>query len=182
MARLGVEVEHLPFELHPEIPDAGRPIRADGRLAPTFERVAAECAQLGLPWRSPQRMPNTRRALATAEQVRRTHPRAFAAVHRGIFAAHFAEGRAIDDPEVLDRIVAEAGAPADEVRAAVEDGRADAAVRAAMDAARAAGVSSTPTWVLDDGFIVPGALDGATLERWVAKIVARRNAVDSSEA
>lgn len=173
MESLGVTVVHRPYELHPEIPAEGRAIRPDGRLAPTFRRIAAECEEIGLPFSPPTRMPNTRRALETAEQVRLHHPEAFDALHAALFDAHFAAGLAIDDPEVIDRLVASAGAPAGTVRAAVDAGDAAAAVTASMDEARAAGVSSTPTWVLDNGFAVPGALDHATLERWVTKMVAR---------
>jgi len=170
---LGVGVVHLPYELHPEIPSEGRRIRADGRLAPTFERVAAECEAAGLPWRAPTRMPNTRRALETAEWVRRHHPDAFASLHAALFDAHFARGTAIDDPDVVDALVSAAGAPSTEVRAAVDQGDAAAGVQASMHEAREAGVTSTPTWVLDGGLVIPGAFDATTLERWVRKISSR---------
>ena len=170
---LGVEVVHLPYELHPEIPAGGRTIRPDGRLAPTFARIAEECARTGRPFRAPTRMPNTRLALETAEWVRLTEPHAAAAVHSGLFRAHFAEGLEIDDPQVVDQIVDAAGASVDAVRAARADGRAGAAVDAAMREARDLAVTSTPTWVLEDGFAIPGALDPHTLERWVRKIQAR---------
>ena len=182
MERLGVTVVHLPFELHPEIPPAGRPIRIDGRLAPTFARVAEECEAIGLPWRAPTRMPNTRRALETAEWVRVHHREAAPALHAAIFDAHMARGLAIDDPDVLDRLAERSQAPARDVRAAVEAGEASPLVDASMEAARVAGVSSTPTWVLDDGFQIPGALDAATLERWVTKIVARRSPSSSGSS
>ncbi len=173
MEELGLTVVHRPFELHPEIPPAGRPVRPDGRLAPTFARVEAECEAAGLPWRAPTRMPNTRRALEAAEWVRVHHAEAAAALHAALFHAHFAAGRALDDPAVIDELVAESGAPVDAVRAAVTDGQASQLVDASMHEARAAGVSSTPTWVLHDGFTIPGALDAATVHRWVSKVVAR---------
>ncbi len=176
MAALGVEVVHLPYELHPEIPPEGRRVRVDGRLAPTFARVVRECESVGLPWRAPTRMPNTRRALETAEWVRRHHPEAFDEVHRALFDAHFAAGLALDDPAVIDGIVADAGAPAPQVRGAVEAGLARAAVDASMAEAREAGATSTPTWVLDAGLVVPGALDPATLDRWIRKIRSRQGA------
>jgi predicted DsbA family dithiol-disulfide isomerase len=118
-------------------------------------------------------MPNTRRALETAEWVRVHHPAAAGALHAGLFHAHFAAGLALDDPDVIDELVAEAGAPSAEVRAAIDDGAGAPLVDASMAEARAVGVLSTPTWVLDGGFAIPGALDRATLERWVTKIVAR---------
>lgn len=171
-ARHGVTVVHLPFELHPEIPPEGRSVRPDGRLAPTFDRIDEACAEAGLPFRRPTRMPNTRRALATAEWVRTNHADAFATVHRELFAAHFARGDALDDAAVLDAILSAAGVDPDPVRDAVESGRAGASVDASMAEARDLGVTSTPTWLLGD-LAIPGALDDATLDRWVGRIVAR---------
>jgi predicted DsbA family dithiol-disulfide isomerase len=172
MEALGLTVVHRPYELHPEIPPSGTPVHPTGRLAETFARIAAECEQIGLLFRPPVRTPNTRRALETAEWVRLHHPAAAAALHAGLFDAHFARGLALDDPNVIDRLVADAGAPAPEVRQAIDDGAGRALVEASMAEARDAGVSSTPTWVLEDGFAIPGALDRATLDRWVTKIVA----------
>jgi len=171
-ATLGVTVVHRPYELHPEIGSAGRPVRPDGRLRPTFERIEAECASLGMPFRRPIRMPNTRRALATAEWVRVHHPEAFASVHRSLFGAQFVTGDPLDSPAVVDAIVAAAGAPARSVRVAVDDGRAAPLVDASMAEARRAGVAATPSWLLGD-LVVPGALDPTTLARWVGKVVSR---------
>jgi predicted DsbA family dithiol-disulfide isomerase len=176
---LGVPVVHRPFELHPEIPPTGRPIRSGGRLGPTLARIASECDAIGMPFRAPTRLPNTRRALETAEWVRIHHPAAASAVHAGLFRAHFAEGLAIDDPDVIDQIVADAGAPAASVRDAIDRGAASPLVDASMAEARANGVSSTPTWVLDGGFVIPGAIDRPTLERWITKIVGRSSASSS---
>jgi predicted DsbA family dithiol-disulfide isomerase len=172
MEALGLRVTYRPYELHPEIPAQGRRIRPDGRLAPTFARIAAECEQLAMPFEPPTRMPNTRLALEAAEWVRVHHAEAFDEVHAGLLRAHFAEGLELDDPAVVAAVVQRSGAPADEVLAAHGDGRAAALVDASMAEARGLGVSSTPTWVLADGFVVPGALDHATLERWITKILA----------
>ena len=183
MESLGLTVVHLPYELHPEIPAAGRPIGGRGRLSATFARVAEACDEVGLPFVAPTRLPNTRRALETAEWVRVHHPEAAGAVHAGLFHAHFAAGLEIDDPEVIDAIVTEAGGPAESVHSAVDEGRARQLVEASMADAHQLGVTSTPTWVLPDGFAIPGALDRATLTRWVTKIVARPRSepvVDSS--
>lgn len=177
LASLGVTVVHRPYELHPEIPPAGRPIRPDGRLRATFDRIEAECDAAGVAFRRPTRMPNTRRALETAEWVRREHASSFAAVHHGLFAAQFATGDPLDDPDVLDAIVEAAGAPATSVRDAVDAGAARPLVDASMAEARAAGITSTPTWVVGD-LLVPGALDPATVERWVTKVVARHDTAD----
>jgi len=177
---MGLDVVHRPFELHPEIGPAGRSVRPDGRMAPTFARVAAECERAGLAFRAPTRMPNTHRALVTAEWVRVNEPTAADRLHAALFDAHFARGLALDDPTVLDALVDEAGASTQDVRAAVDAGVADALLVASMAEARAVGATSTPTWVLPDGFALPGAIDPVTLQRWVSKIVARVDATAST--
>lgn len=174
LAELGVQVDRRAYELHPEIPPEGRRVRHDGRLAPTFERVEAECDAAGLPFRRPSRMPNTHRALATAEWVRREHPDAFDHLHSRLFAAHFAHGEPLDDPDLLDSLVAEAGAPADPVRLAVDDGRAGALVEASMREAHEHGITATPSWLVG-GLVVPGVPEPATLRRWVGRMVERLN-------
>ncbi len=174
---LGITITHLPFELHPEIGPEGRRIRPDGRLSATFDRIQAECDAANLPFRRPTRMPNTRRALETAEVVRRNHPNHFAAVHAGLFEAQFATGAPLDDPAVLDEVVTAAGAPARQVRAAVDGGAGSPWVETSMVEARHRGVTSTPTWVLGDGFVLPGALDPATMERWVTRLTDRHDRV-----
>lgn len=170
---LGVPVHHRPYELHPEIPPEGRAVRPDGRLGPTFDRIEAECATIGRPFRRPVRMPNTRRALETAEVVRLEHPDAFTALDESLFRAHFAEGLPIDDLDLLDQLVSAAGAPVDEVRESVSQGVGWRAVNDSMDAARAAGVTSTPSWLIGDAFLIPGAQEPETVRRWVTRLLER---------
>ena len=162
---LGVEIVALPFELHPEIPVEG--VSTGERR---YARVAMACEEVGLPFRPPERIPNTRRALQTAECVRQRHPDAFPALDRALFEAHFVEGRFLGDPDVLDEVVNAAGAPADEVRAAVENGELRAALRESMEAAMDAGVTGTPAWLLDGRFLLPGAQPRDTIRRIVERL------------
>ena len=171
---LGVSVVVKPYELHPEIPPEGRSVRSAGRLAPVFERVEAMCAEVGLAFRRPERIPNTRRALQTAEVVRRRWPTSFAALHEAIFEAHWWRGDRIDDPDVLDQLVADAGAPAVEVRAALEDGTAELALEESMVEAHERGVTATPAWWVDDRLLIPGAQPRDTIRRWVTRLQERR--------
>ena len=150
---------------------AGRTVRPDGRLGPTFDRIEAECDEAGLPFRRPTRMPNTHRALATAEVVRTEWPEAFDALDTALFAAQFATGDPLDDSEVIDGLVSASGAPADEVRDRVAD-IGDTLLAASMAAARDAGVAGTPTWVVGS-LTIPGALPTETLERWVRRLLER---------
>src|SRR4051794_26374931 len=106
MKSLGVEVVALPFELHPDFPVEGMSLRERwgeryGEAAGMYARIEQACTEAGLPFRRPERIPNTRRALQTAECVRQRYPDAFDTLDRSLFAAHFVEGRFIGDPDVL---------------------------------------------------------------------------------
>src|SRR3954462_6530778 len=102
---LGVTVTAQPYELHPDLPPGGRSVRPDGRVASVHQQIAAMCAEVGLPFRMPEHVPNSRRALETAEVVRQHEPGAFQTLDAALFAAHFVEGHDIGDPDVLDRLV-----------------------------------------------------------------------------
>jgi len=170
-----VTVTSLPYELHPEIPVGGISLRDRwgaryGEAAAMYVRIEMECDAAGLPFRRPQRAPNTRRALLTAEYVRGHQPEAFDRLERSLFEAHFVDNRPLDDPLVLDELVAAAGADASVARAAVEEGEMDAPLRVSMQAAGEAGVTGTPAWLLDGRLLIPGAQPREVIERWVTRL------------
>jgi len=135
-----------------------------------YARIEAECEKAGLPFRRPARVPNTRRALETAEWVRRHDPASFDALDRSLFEAHFVENRPLDDPEVLDDLLGAAGADAAAARQAVDDGAMHEALRQSMEAAMDANVTGTPAWLLDGRLLIPGAQSRDLYEIWVARL------------
>jgi predicted DsbA family dithiol-disulfide isomerase len=163
LRELGVSVITLPLEIHPEIPVGGLPL-ADrwkdryGEAMAMYERIEAECEAAGLPFRRPERVPNTRRALETAEWVRHEAPEAVLALERSLFEAHFVDNRPLDDPDVVDELVTAAGADAAAARQAVESGVVRPAMQAVLAMARRIGITGTPAWVVDGKVLIPGAV------------------------
>jgi predicted DsbA family dithiol-disulfide isomerase len=170
LEQLGVEVTHLPFELHPEVPIGGTPVRPGGRLAGVLARIAEECAEVGLPFVVPARMPNTRRALEAAEIVRQRWPERFAAFDRSLFAAVFVDGDDLGDPAAVDRRAGDAGVAVDELRGQLDDGAGARAVAVSLARAREVGVTATPAWLLDSGLLIPGVQARSTITRWIERI------------
>jgi predicted DsbA family dithiol-disulfide isomerase len=169
MIELGVEsVTALPYELHPTLPHEGITVSATryDTMRPLFDEA-------GLQFTPPPRVPNTHRVLATAECVRRRWPDAFPALERALFHAHFAEARFLGDPDVVDDAVTSAGADAAEVRAAVDAGELEDALRESRDAALDASVTGTPAWRFDNGFVLPGAQPRDTVDRIVRRLLDR---------
>jgi predicted DsbA family dithiol-disulfide isomerase len=161
LTSLGVSVTPMPFELHPSLPAAGVPARGS-----VYDRIAAECAEVGLPFARPARVPNTRRAHETAQAVRALSPSSFAVLHRSLFDAHFVSGLAIDDQSVLDSLVAAAGADPVAVRSWELDGE----IEVARDAAFDVGAAGAPAWLLDGRLLIPGVQPREHYERMVARM------------
>ncbi len=177
LRNLGLRVVTLPLEIHPEIPVGGLSLaeRWGARYAEAqamYERIEAECERAGLPFRRPARVPNTRRALETAEWVRRHAPEAFAAVEKALFEAHFVDNAPLDDPSVVDAAVASAGADAAAARQAVETGEVADAMAAAKATAGHLGITATPTWVVGGRILVPGALPRDVFRSTVDRLAA----------
>jgi 2-hydroxychromene-2-carboxylate isomerase len=141
-----------------------------------LEHIGAECASVGLPFRAPSRIPNTRRALETVEVVRSEHPEVFATVDDAFYRAQWVDGADLGDPAVIDAVLVGAGLDAAAVGRAREQGVGAAALAASMAEAVERGVTGTPAWWVDDRLLIPGVQDRDTVERWVGRLLTSGNA------
>lgn len=150
----------LPYELHPETPVEGRPRGEYFRRDPERARQAQEYLQqraqeLGLEMNTPPVIANSRRALLLAEYAR-DHDR-FDPVNRALFAAYWVDGCNLADESVLREVAAGAGLDPDDALAAVARGEGSERVSTAMDQAAAAGITGTPSFIVDDRYLIVGA-------------------------
>jgi predicted DsbA family dithiol-disulfide isomerase len=173
MRDLGVEVTVLPYELHPEIPREGVPVRPGGRLERVFQHIGAECAELGIPFVPPAVSRSSRLALETVEVVRREAPDAYPALDEALASAYWVEGRDVSSWEVVGELVEAAGADEAAVFDRVADGEGKRVLDESMALAREHGVTATPAWLLDEALLIPGAQPRESIERWVTKLQAR---------
>src|SRR5215469_15572360 len=95
LARHGLHVVEMAFQAHPEIPPGGIP--AGPRVGPMYAMLEREAKDAGLLLSWPQRLPNSRRALAAAEWARRHQPGSFPRFQEELFAAHFVLGEDLED-------------------------------------------------------------------------------------
>lgn len=79
------------------------------------------------------------------------------AVGEALFRAHFAEGRNLADPDVLVEAGAAGGLDATRVRALLDSDEGLDELRAALGRARAMGIGSVPTFVIDGRHGIQGA-------------------------
>jgi predicted DsbA family dithiol-disulfide isomerase len=148
----GLDMIDLPFQVHPEIPPEGRAVGP--RSAAMVAFVEHEARLAGLPINWPQRLPNTRMALAAAEWTRRHEPASFLALEKALYAAHFVLGEDLGDRRIVEGHAAAAGVDVAHLRAAFADGSARDLVDQSEALAMAMGVSCTPAWLVSGRLIL----------------------------
>jgi len=149
----GFNVVDIPFQAHPEIPLGGR--WAGERSGPMYARIEEEARKAGLPLAWPDRLPNTRMALAAAEWTRRNVPQSFSALEKSLFAAHFALKEDLGDRRVIDAHAANAGIDVQAMHDAIGNGSAYVFVNQSETLGKSLGVRGTPAWFVS-GRMIPG--------------------------
>ncbi len=138
------------FELHPETPPGGQRLadrygeRRFAEMAEYMRRFSAAFGVQGMV--TPERTPNTRKAMAVAEWARdqgRLHP-----FRRAAMNAHWREGRDLEDDAVLADLARSAGLDPERAVAAVSDPAYLARVDAMGEEAARAGVTGIPTFFI----------------------------------
>jgi predicted DsbA family dithiol-disulfide isomerase len=141
-----VELDWRGFELNPGTPRGGVllerlfPGRAQA-MRTHAEQVARGFGVTGM--RVPERLSNTRRALAVAEWAR-DQGKLFA-FRDAAMEAYWQHGEDLDDAGVLAKLAERAGLPAEGAREAMDAPQYQARVDALAAEGRAAGVSGIPT-------------------------------------
>lgn len=109
-------------------------------------------SEVGLPMADRDWVSNSRPALEAAEYAREAGT--FDSFHRAVFSAYHAEGRDIGKREVLREIATQVGLDADEMIAALDDGRYAARVREDIELSREIGLSGVPAFIIGNRAIV----------------------------
>lgn len=159
---LDVTLVHVPWPIHPDVPQQGEP---DPEADPTDDmKEFAQRNGATIP-RRPLRF-NTRKALLGLPYAR-AHGRAEAYLDR-VFRAYAEEQQNVAEDAVLERLATESGLDGKAFLASLRSGEWQPALDAASAYADSLGVESTVTFVVDGKPYA--ALEGpAELERRLAK-------------
>ncbi|MGP7959473.1 DsbA family oxidoreductase [Sanguibacter sp. A247] len=180
---LPIEIEYHSFELAPDTPE-------------DFEGSEVDflARHKGMPAAQVEQMLGQMTATAAAEgltmdfarlrhtKTLRAHELLHAAKSAGkqpemlerLFEAYFAQGEHVSDVDTLVRLATEVGLDADEIRAALTDGRHADDVEADIAQARAFGISGVPFYVIDGRYGISGAQPGEAFAQMLGQIVAER--------
>lgn len=148
VAELDLTLEWHGFELHPGTPRGGMPLTElfrGAHLPSLHARTKAFGAQFGVhDFQPPDRLRNTRRALAMAEYAR--DQGVLDAFRKAVFDAHWRRGKDLEADADLREIAESVGLSADAALRAADDRAMLDRVDARQALARKSGVSGIPTF------------------------------------
>lgn len=149
----------VPHEIHPDTPQEGRDMT---ELFNQFDidNITGELRRRGKPYSIEfgdiTRLANSRLALEAAEFARDND--AYHRAHMELFKAYFTHGRDIGDRGVLADVVRGCGLDQEAMLAALDKGLYQERVRQGAEAARRAGVTAIPTFVIQGQPPITGAI------------------------
>ena len=156
-----VEFDAWAYDLRPGIPPEGLPrdqVYQGSRYPPGyFDRLREMARESGIQMIAPPVVANTFKAHQATEFAKDGgRLRQF---HRAVFSAYWEKGENIGREDALCRLAQKCGLDADELRAALADGRYAQRVEEQMAWARDAGLGGVPTFIFDEKFALVGAQD-----------------------
>jgi predicted DsbA family dithiol-disulfide isomerase len=156
---------HAPIEPQPLRPTLERKYGA-GAFDAMTERLTRLGDDAGIDYRfdRTQRV-NTHDAHRLLAWASATSPGRVMALERALFVAYFTDGRNVADLDTLVAVAAATGLDPDEARTALLSDAFVADVRSDQDRALDLGITGVPAFVIDDGFVIPGAQEVDTFVR-----------------
>src|SRR5262249_60217787 len=119
-----------------------------------YAMLEREEEEAGLQLNWPQRLPNTRMALAAAEWTRQHRSSSFAQFHKELFEAHFALNEDLEDLSVIDQHASGSCVDLPALHTGLADGTTMEGVTAAERVGRKDGGEGTPAWRVRQGMIL----------------------------
>jgi predicted DsbA family dithiol-disulfide isomerase len=165
-----VTIRLHPFQLDPDAPIPGVPVREvyaakfGGDVDATLERITSEGAREGLTFNWDRAIRgntfDAHRAIAYARKS--NHDRD---LELRLFRAYFTDGLDISDRAVLADEGVRAGLDRNKLAAYLESDDGVDEVRRELNGAYERGITGVPTFLFEDEFLIPGAVDTASFTR-----------------
>ncbi len=165
-----VTIRLRPFQLDPDAPIPGVPVREvyaakfGGDVDATLERITSEGAREGLTFNWDRAIRgntfDAHRAIAYARQSNRDR-----VLELRLFRAYFTDGLDISNRAVLADEGAHAGLDRSKLATYLESDDGVDEVRRELNGAYERGITGVPTFLFEDEFLIPGAVDAASFTR-----------------
>ena len=182
-----VEVVFRPYQLDPAAPVQGTPLlpSLERKFGPRHRQMTAHVGEqaraegLAFDWQIAiaANTFDAHRLLWLAEREGGTTLQH--AVAEQLFDAHFSRGVDVGDRGQLAEVATRAGLDRDRVAAFLASGEGAAETRAAIDEARALGISGVPAFVFDERYLVSGAQPASVFLQALEQVTRETAAADA---
>lgn len=153
-----IEDVWLPLEIHPETPKEGMPITElfpASSVERMFDNLKNTAKHYGIDFKGNSLLSNSHLALAAGEFAKEEGK--FEAFHEKLFYAYFTQSLDIGDIEVLSSICTSIGLDQEKMTAQLTKGTYEAVLNETQESAHQYGISSTPTFVINNKYAIVGA-------------------------
>lgn len=152
-----IEIKWTTYPFHTDIPEEGillkdRFPQSSNDIMPVKNPVEDKAAELGLPFKTPERLYNTRliqELSKWADSLNKGNE-----FHHAAFRAHYVEGKNISDIRVLCDLAEDVGLSTSEARAVLEDRKFIGQVDEDWEKADELQIAMVPTFILEDNRLV----------------------------
>ncbi|TSA00207.1 MAG: DsbA family protein [Deltaproteobacteria bacterium] len=169
-----VRVERRFLEIHPETPAKGMPVSDLGYPPGQWSRMMENLERMGkaeeIVFSERTFTTNSHKALLLAEAAKEEGSAVFEALNEGLFRAYFTEGRNIGDPQVLRDVAQAAGVTAGLLDQAWSDAAYEERLDRDREAAARIGITGIPVFIVDDRWILEGAVPVELLREAAKKV------------
>lgn len=153
-----IEDEWIPYELHPEIPAEGKKVSdlfPYMSVSDMFLNLNQTSNKYNINFCGADLISNTHASLIATEYAKEKGK--FHQFHDNVFFAYFNEGKNIGNLEILKSIAENTGLDGDEMIKIIGDGSYKNRLEKARSLANQYGISSTPTFIINDKYSIVGA-------------------------
>lgn len=177
--QLKTEIEWLPFELNPNMPQGGENLRAhlaakygttlEGSIA-ARKKITKMGAELGFTFKyfDEMRMYNTRKAhilIHKAPEFGLQQP-----LKMAMFSAFFSERKVMDDNETLVKVAESVGLDRAMAEQALTDEAFSHEIVKSQNVARQQGVTAVPAFIFNNKYMVTGAQEPETFVQLISRV------------
>ncbi len=181
LARLREEyelsVDWVGLEIHPDNPPEGRPVEALAYAPEQWAQMMSALYQMaeeeGVYIKPRSFTTNSHKALLLAEAAKEEGESIFYRLHDRLFQAYLGEGQNIGQLEVLRLIARESGMEAHAAERAWSEPYYEQRLHASQIRAARLGITGTPTYLIGERYLVPGAVPVSVLREAAATCLKR---------
>ncbi|WP_032120882.1 DsbA family oxidoreductase [Clostridium amazonitimonense] len=166
-----IEIEWLPFELHPETPLSGAKLNSrfpQTQIDMMFKMLKERGKEFNIRFSEVDILPNSYRALEGGQYAKLKGK--YDEYSRAMFKAYFENNENIGKKEIINEIASNIGLNINEMNKEIDSGKFKDAIDKTKSLANKYAINSVPTFIINDTYKIVGAKDYEYIKEFLLNI------------